>query len=170
MRFTQFSSPPRPPPGAGSLLRSDEMLLPYPPGLRAARMVWPSGPSQIPTLNGMPMGDCSGESGPPTLGAGCQPDESFCVEKPLTPACASRLGSEAGKPKQSGSMYSALALPNSLRKYVLPYSTWRMMASALGMFTSPSSTEEPAGYQRPAATYCLTFSDRKSTRLNSSHL
>ena len=102
--------------GGGSLLRSVEMLLPYPPGLRAAMMVLPSVPSQMPTLNGMPSGVCSGESGPPTRGAGCHPDESFCVEKPFTPACARMLGSEAGKPKQSGSMYSSLALPNSLRK------------------------------------------------------
>ena len=79
-------------------------------------MVSPSVPSQMPTLKGMPSGVCSGELGPPTIGAGCQPEESFWVEKPLTPACARMLGSEAGKPKQSGSMYSALALPNSLRK------------------------------------------------------
>ena len=49
-------------------------------------------------------------------GAGCQLAFSFCVEKPLTPACASMVGSEAGNPKQSGSIYSALALPNSCRK------------------------------------------------------
>src|SRR6266513_1162496 len=30
-----------------------------------------------------------------------------------------------------------------------------MMASALGAFTSPSSIEDPAGYQRPAATYSV---------------
>ena len=39
---------------------------------------------------------------------------------PSRPAWARMLGSDAGNPKQSGSMYSSLALPNSLRKYVLP--------------------------------------------------
>src|SRR5215467_8661003 len=108
-------------------------------------MVLPSGPCQIPTLKGMPSGVFSGELGPPTRGAGCQFAESFCVEKPLMPACARIDGNEAGNPKQSGSMYSALALPNSFRKYVLPYRTWRMIDSALGRLTSPSSMEEPAG-------------------------
>src|SRR5205085_12146795 len=117
--------------------------------------VFPSGPSQTPTLNGIPTGVFSGESGPPTCGAGCQPDESFCVENPLMPACASMLGSEAGKPKQSGSIYSALATPNSRRYQLLPYNTCLMIDSALGEFTSPSSIDEPAGYQRPAATYCF---------------
>jgi hypothetical protein len=37
---------------------------------------------------------------------------SFCVEKPLTPA-ARMFGNKAGKPKQSGSMDSALAIPKS---------------------------------------------------------
>ena len=76
----------------------------------------PSGPIQTPTLKGMPSGVFSGESGPPTLGAGCQVAFSFWVEKPLTPAWWRMLGSEAGKPKQSGSMYSLLAMPKSLRK------------------------------------------------------
>ena len=38
-------------------------------------IVLPSVPSQMPTLNGMPSGVCSGELGPPTRGAGCQPDD-----------------------------------------------------------------------------------------------
>ena len=59
------------------------------------------------------------------------------------------VGSDAGNPKQSGSMYSALALPSSLRNQLLPYSTCRMIASALGAFTSPSSIDEPAGNHRP---------------------
>src|SRR5215472_3716134 len=117
--------------------------------------VLPSVPCQIPTLNGIPSGVCSIESGPPTRGAGCHPDDSFWVEKPLTPACARMLGSDAGKPKQSGSMYSSLALPNSLRKYVLPYRTWRIIASAFGMLTSPSSIDDPAGNHRPCAMYCF---------------
>jgi hypothetical protein len=66
----------------------------------------------------MPSGVFSTESGPPA--ATDDPHVSFCVEKPFTPACARMLGSEAGKPKQSGSMYSALALPNSLRNQLLP--------------------------------------------------
>jgi len=41
------------------------------------------------------------------------PQVNFCVEKPFKPMCARMLGREAGKPKQSGSMYSALVLPNS---------------------------------------------------------
>src|SRR5579862_3214138 len=115
-------------------------------------IVFPSGPSHKPTLNGMPSGVFSGESGPPTCGAGCHPEESFCVEKPLIPTCARMLGKEAGKPKQSGSIYSALVLPNSLRKYSLPYRIWRMIDSALGVFTSPSSTDEPAGNHWPVLT------------------
>src|SRR5215472_12561781 len=100
----------------------------------------------------MPTGVFSGESGPPTRVAECQ--VSFCVEKPLMPACASRLGRDAGNPKQSGNMYSALLRPNSLRKNSLPYSTWRMIDSAEGELTSLSSTDDPAGNQRPADTYC----------------
>ena len=83
-------------------------------------MLLPSGPSHTPTLNGMPSGVFSGESGPPTLAAGCQLEDSFCVEKYLIPACLRMLGSDAGKPKQSGSMYSALVLPNSRLKYCVP--------------------------------------------------
>src|SRR5436853_1074662 len=109
----------------------------------------------MPTLNGMPTGVFSGESGPPTCGAGCQPDDSFCVEKPLMPECASMLGNDAGKPKQSGSIYSSLAMPNSLRNQLLPYRICRIIDSALGELTSPSSIDEPAGNQRPAATYCF---------------
>src|SRR5947208_15222171 len=120
--------------------------------------VRPSVPSQTPTLKGMPTGVFSGESGPPTWGAGCHPDESFCVEKPLMPEWARMLGSEAGNPKQSGSMYSSLAIPNSLRNQLLPYRIWRIIDSALGELTSPSSIEDPAGYQRPAATYCFSRS------------
>src|SRR5512146_1965973 len=111
----------------------------------------------MPTLNGMPGGVFSGESGPPTCGAGCQLAESFCVEKPLMPVCARMLGSDAGKPKQSGSMYSTLVLPNSRRKNSFPYRICRMTDSADGLFTSFSSTDEPAGNQRPAATYCFTL-------------
>jgi hypothetical protein len=55
-------------------------------------------------------------------------------------------------------MYSALVLPNSRRKSRVPYRIWRTMDSALGEFTSVSSTDEPEGNQRPAATYCLSFS------------
>ena len=118
----------------------------------------PSVPSQTPTLKGMPSGVFSGELGPPTCGAGCQSDESFCVENPTIPAWCRMLGREAGNPKQSGSMYSLLATPNSRRKKLFPYSIWRTMDSAFGEFTSPSSIEEPAGNQRPAATYCFNRS------------
>src|SRR2546421_5443782 len=121
-------------------------------------IVRPSVPSHTPTLKGMPTGVFSGESGPPTCGAGCQPDESFCVEKPLMPACARMLGSDAGNPKQSGNIYSSLAIPNSLRNQLLPYRICRMIDSALGEFTSPSSIEEPAGNQRPVATYPFSLS------------
>src|SRR5512137_1134351 len=99
----------------------------------------------------MPGGVFSGESGPPTADAECQ--VSFCVENPLIPAWASRLGSDAGKPKQSGSMYSALALPKSRRKSRLPYKIWRRMDSAEGELTSLSSIDEPAGNHLPAFTY-----------------
>src|SRR5262249_55129266 len=119
------------------------------------------GPSQMPTLKGMPTGVFSGESGPPTCGAGCHPDESFWVEKPRMPEWANMLGSDAGKPKQSGSMYSALAMPNSRRYQLLPYRICLMIDSAFGEFTSPSSMDDPAGYQRPAATYA--FSRSKSS-------
>src|SRR5258708_38939386 len=95
----------------------------------------PAGPSQKPTLNGIPTGVFSGESGPPTAAA--QPQVSFWVEKPLTPMCARMLGREAGKPKQSGSMDSALVLPNSLGKYRVPYRICRMIDSALGALTAP---------------------------------
>src|SRR5215467_10972051 len=121
-------------------------------------MVLPSGPCQIPTLKGMPSGVFSGELGPPTRGAGCQFAESFCVEKPLMPACARIDGSDAGNPKQSGSMYSALVNPKSCRKYSLPYSTCRMIDSADGLLTSFSSIDEPDGNHRPAATYCFSRS------------
>src|SRR5512142_1345810 len=111
----------------------------------------------MPTLNGIPSGVFSGESGPPTWGAGCQLADSFCVENPLMPTCARMVGSEAGKPKQSGSMNSALVLPNSRRKYSLPYRIWRMIDSADGELTSFSSIDEPAGNHRPAATYFFIF-------------
>src|SRR5262245_58451256 len=114
--------------------------------------VRPSVPSQIPTLKGIPTGVFSGESGPPTCGAGCHAEENFWVEKPLMPECARMLGNEAGKPKQSGSMYSSLAIPNSLRNQLLPYRICRMIDSALGELTSPSSIDEPAGNQRPVET------------------
>src|SRR5436309_15981892 len=86
---------------------------------------FPSGPNHIPTLKGIPSGVCSGESGPPILGAGCHWAFSFWVENPFTPEWARMLGREAGKPKQSGSIYSALAFPKSLRKYSLPRSEER---------------------------------------------
>src|SRR5205823_1494433 len=97
-----------------------------------------------------------GEFGPPIFGAGCHCAFSFCVEKPFTPAWARMLGKDAGNPKQSGNIYSALALPKSFRKYSFPYNTSRKIPSALGRFTSPSSTEEPAGNQRPSAAYFCT--------------
>src|ERR1035438_2846935 len=120
-----------------------------------ARTLSPSGPTQTPTLNGVPSGVRSKDSRPPP-GAE-EPQVSFCVEKPFTPECARIVGKDEGNPKQSGSMYSMLALPNSLRNHSLPYKIWRMMASALGAFTSPSSIEEPAGNHLPSLTYCLTF-------------
>src|ERR1035437_4782286 len=119
--------------------------------------LFPSGPIQRPTLNGIPSGVFSGESGPPTCGAGCQLADNFCVENPLIPACARMLGREAGNPKQSGSMYSALDLPNSRWNHLLPYRISRRIASALGALTSSSSIDDPAGYQRPLSTYCFTF-------------
>ncbi len=81
-------------------------------------MPLPSRPSQTPTLKGMPAGVFSGESGPPT-GAN-EPQVSFWVEKPRRPQWARMLGSEAGKPKQSGSMNSALDLPSSARNQRVP--------------------------------------------------
>src|SRR5215831_14624271 len=111
--------------------------------LSAAITLLPSGPSHTPRLNGMPAGVCSTELGPPTRADPCH--DSFCVEKPLMPACARIDGSDAGKPKQSGSMYSALEMPKSLRKYSLPYSTCRMIDSADGLLTSFSSIDEPDG-------------------------
>ena len=66
----------------------------------------------------MPSGVLCGDPGPPT---GADPSQvSFCVEKPRMPMWARRLGRVAGKPKQSGSMYSALVLPNSRSKNRLP--------------------------------------------------
>src|SRR5579871_182881 len=97
----------------------------------------PSGPTHVPILKGIPT---------------AEPQVSFCVEKPLMRPCAKRVGSEAGKPKQSGSIYSSLCVPNSCWKKRLPYRKWRTNDSEEGMFASFSSTEEPAGNQRPAAT------------------
>src|SRR5262249_59262044 len=102
----------------------------------------PSGPSHNPTLNGI---------GTTAFHV------SFCVENPFTPQCASTLGSAAGNPKQSGSMYSSLATPNSRRKNLFPYSTCRTSDSALGTFASFSSTDDPHGNHRPAAPYPFTL-------------
>ncbi len=71
----------------------------------AATTPLPSSPSHQPTLKGIPMAEFQ---------------LSFCVENPFRPMCARMLGSDAGNPKQSGSMYSALVLPNSLVKYCVP--------------------------------------------------
>src|SRR5271166_2782015 len=130
----------------------------YAPGFKPAKTLSPSGPTHTPTLNGVPSGVCSSDSVPPP-GAD-DPHTSFCVENPFTPECARIVGNEAGNPKQSGSMYSALALPSSLRNQLLPYSTWRIMVSALGVFTSPSSMDDPAGNHLPSSTYF--FSRAKS--------
>src|SRR5579872_4458178 len=109
----------------------------------------------MPTLNGIPGGVSSGELGPP---AGTdEPHDSFCVEKPFSPMCARMLGSEAGKPKQSGSSYSALVRPNSFRKNSLPYRICRMMDSAYGELTSFSSMDEPDTNHRPESTYFFTL-------------
>src|SRR5208283_1102249 len=125
------------------------------PGFSPASTPSPSGPTHTPTLNGVPSGDFSRDSGPP---AGADdPHTSFCVENPFTPECARMVGSDDGKPKQSGNMYSALALPNSARNQILPYRIWRMMVSALGVFTSPSSMEDPAGNHLPSSTYFFTL-------------
>src|SRR5258707_14833006 len=102
----------------GLLLRSSHTFPTYSPGLNAGNTPRPSCPSQKPTLNGMPTGVFSIETGTPTRAA--DPHDNFCVEKTFKPMCARMLGREAGKPKQSGSMYSALVLPNSLRKYCVP--------------------------------------------------
>ena len=104
----------------------------------------PSGPIQVPTLNGIPTAD---------------PQESFWVEKPWMPQWARIDGSEAGKPKQSGIMNSWLVTPSSRRKKPLPRRIWRMMDSCDGARTSFSSIDAPDGNQRPAATYFLTRSN-----------
>src|SRR5262245_37254508 len=119
------------------LARFSSMSPSYVPGSNAAITLWPSGPSHTPTLNGMPT---------------TEPHVSFCVENPLMPQCASTLGTAAVNPKQSGSMYSLLATPSSRRNQRLPYITFRMSDSADGVFVSFSSTDEPQGNQRPAAT------------------
>src|ERR1039458_4707481 len=103
-------------------------------------MLSPSGPTQTPTLNGVPSGVRSRDCTPPVSTE--DPQVNFCVEKPFTPECARIVGKEDGNPKQSGNIYSALALPNSARNQLFPYNTCRMMASALGAFTSPSSRSE----------------------------
>src|SRR5215472_13431637 len=127
----------------------------YEPGLSPASTLSPSGPTHTPTLNGVPSGVLSMDSGPPP-GAD-DPHTSFCVEKPLTPECARMVGNEAGNPKQSGSMYSALVLPNSFWNQPLPYRIWRIIVSALGVLTSPSSMDDPAGNHLPWSTYFLSF-------------
>src|SRR5271166_67960 len=127
----------------------------YAPGFKPASTLSPSGPTHTPTLNGVPSGVFSGDSGPPP-GAE-DPQTSFWVENPFTPECARMVGSDDGNPKQSGSMYSALALPSSLRNQLFPYRICRMMVSALGVFTSPSSMEEPAGNHLPSSTYFFTL-------------
>src|SRR5208283_3226859 len=125
------------------------------PGFNPASTVSPSGPTQTPTLNGVPSGVLSRDSHPP---AGADdPHTNFCVENPFTPECARIVGIDAGNPKQSGSMYSALARPSSLRNQLLPYSTCRMMVSALGAFTSPSSMDDPAGNHLPSSTYFFSL-------------
>src|SRR5688500_1239335 len=120
------------------LLKSSVTRPPYEPGSSAAMMLCPSNPSHTPTLNGIPL---------------AEPHVSFCVENPRMPQCARMLGSDAVKPKQSGSMYSALSTPNSRRKNWLPYSTCRMCDSAEGTLLSFSSTLEPQGNHRPCAMY-----------------
>src|ERR1700679_4209709 len=120
-----------------------------------ARTLSPSGPTHTPTLNGVPSGVFSSDSGPPAFAD--EPHVSFCVENPFTPECARMVGSDAGNPKQSGNINSALLLPNSFWNHSLPYRICRMIASALGAFTSPSSIDDPAGNHRPAATSCCTF-------------
>src|SRR5260370_37571339 len=105
----------------------------------------------MPMLNGVPRGVRSDESGPPA-GAD-EPHVSFWVEKPFMPEWARMLGKDAGKPKQSGSMYSALALPNSRRKNSLPYKICRTIDSADGEVKSLSSMQGSARNQRARATY-----------------
>ena len=79
----------------------DVLWLPYEPGFSAAMTLSPFTPCHTPTLNGMPTAD---------------PHVSFCVEKPLIEQCAKTLGNDAGNPKQSGTMKSTPAFPNSFRK------------------------------------------------------
>ncbi len=75
------------------------MTLPeYAPGSSAATICLPSGPIHRPTLKGIPT---------------AEPHVSFCVENPLIPQWARIDGSDAGNPKQSGSMNSWLTTPNS---------------------------------------------------------
>src|ERR1700694_2268619 len=97
--------------GGSGWLRSVSMPPSYAPGFKPASTLSPSEPTQIPTLNGGPSGVLSRETGPPALAE--EPQTNFCVENPFTPECARIVGSEDGNPKQSGSIYSALALPNS---------------------------------------------------------
>src|SRR5262249_5908169 len=126
-------------------------------GFSAAITPRPSGPVQKPRLKGMPTGVFSCESGPPTRAAECQ--VSFWVENPLMPACASRLGREAGKPKQSGSMYSALLLPNSLRKTLVPESPWADGAPPGGRFPAPLSPRGPGGKPAPRRDILLQLAE-----------
>src|SRR6202040_1808931 len=127
----------------------------YAPGFSPASTLSPSGPTHTPTLNGVPSGVFSSDSGPPP--SADDPQISFWVEKPFTPECARIVGSEDGKPKQSGSIYSALALPNSLRNQLLPYRICRIILSALGALTSPSSIDDPAGNHLPSSTNCFSL-------------
>src|SRR5271170_2664548 len=106
--------------------------------LSAAMTEFPSGPSQTPTLKGIPT---------------AEPHVNFCVENPRMPQCARTDGSDAGKPKQSGSIYSELSVPNSFLKKSWPNMTCRISDSGDGEFTSFSSHEFPAGNQRPSATH-----------------
>src|SRR5688572_20079254 len=99
------------------VLRSLRTSPTYGPGSSAAITLLPSGPSHTPTLNGIGTAD---------------PHVSFWVENPLIPQCAKTLGSAAGNPKQSGSMNSSLATPNSRRKYRFPYKTCLTKDSADG--------------------------------------
>ena len=92
---------------AGAVLERRSYVIsdPYEPGLNAAMTLAPPGPSQTPTLNGMPTAD---------------PQESFCVEKPRMPMCARRAGNDAGNPNVSGSITSALERPSSRRNHREP--------------------------------------------------
>ncbi len=89
----------------GLLLRFSFTVATYSPGLSAAITDDPSVPTQRPKLNGMPT---------------AEPQVSFCVENPLSPEWTKIEGMDAGKPKQSGTMYSLLDLPNSFRKNLFP--------------------------------------------------